>query len=312
MGFYLTTADERAEKKNRITRASTGTRIPDGWNLVSDTTDGVTNYYNWGIDLSGSLQGAGGVGGLLSVIRNGVTYYPVGDANGNITDYVDASGIVVAHREFDAFGNTIVATGPMVHEFHHWFSSKYLDEDTGFYYYGYRYFSSELGRWPSRDPMGDEVFYLRRQAKKEPSARLSDAELRLLLRVGLSPTAIQVAVDTARTEEDKNREILDRFVLDYSYVGNNAIDGIDLLGLCIFECAQDCIFDAGGGPKWSMCSTFAYNCFVLHQPGACGALGGCVGVGVGSVFACYATCGGACLGNPCYKYDPDNIDWPWE
>ncbi len=35
------------------------------------------------------------------------------------------------------------------------FSSKYLDEETGLYYYGYRYLSPVLGRWVNRDPIGE-------------------------------------------------------------------------------------------------------------------------------------------------------------
>ncbi len=76
---------------------------------------------------------------------------PCYDANGNITDYVETNGTVVAHREFDAFGNTVVATGSMVHTLHYWFSTKYLDEETGLYYYGFRYYSPGLGRWVNRD-----------------------------------------------------------------------------------------------------------------------------------------------------------------
>jgi RHS repeat-associated protein len=126
----------------------------DGWNLASETTStGVTNFYVWGIDLSGSLQGAGGIGGLMAVVLNGHAYHPVADANGNVTDYVATNGTVVAHREFDAFGNTIVATGSMVNDFNFWFSSKYQDQDTGLYYYGYRFLSTELGRWVNRDPI---------------------------------------------------------------------------------------------------------------------------------------------------------------
>jgi len=132
--------------------------VYDGWNLISETLQNqqstTTTHYIWGTDLSGSLQGAGGIGGLLCVVRNGTPYYPLADGNGNITDYVDADGAVVAHREFDPFGNTIVATGDKVNDFHFWFSSKYLDQETGLYYYGYRFYSPELGRWPSRDPIG--------------------------------------------------------------------------------------------------------------------------------------------------------------
>src|SRR4029077_13471179 len=45
----------------------------DGWNLVSEL-DGSNNSirsYIWGLDLSGTMQGAGGVGGLLVVKPTG-------------------------------------------------------------------------------------------------------------------------------------------------------------------------------------------------------------------------------------------------
>jgi len=35
------------------------------------------------------------------------------------------------------------------------FSTKYHDDETGLYYYGYRYYKPQLGRWPSRDPIGE-------------------------------------------------------------------------------------------------------------------------------------------------------------
>ena len=35
------------------------------------------------------------------------------------------------------------------------FSSEYYDSETGFVYYNYRYYSSSLGRWLSRDPIGE-------------------------------------------------------------------------------------------------------------------------------------------------------------
>ena len=111
----------------------------------------MTNIYIWGLDLSGTVQGAGGVGGLLAVLRNGTPYFPCYDANGNVTDYVNANGIVVAHREYDPFGRTTIATGTLVRDLHFWFSTKYLDEESGLYYYGYRFYSPELMRFISRD-----------------------------------------------------------------------------------------------------------------------------------------------------------------
>jgi RHS repeat-associated protein len=35
------------------------------------------------------------------------------------------------------------------------FSTKYHDQETDLYYYGYRYYSPELGRWLNRDPLYD-------------------------------------------------------------------------------------------------------------------------------------------------------------
>jgi RHS repeat-associated protein len=109
-------------------------------------------------DLSQSMQGAGGVGGLLAVTETPTsgapaTCYPLYDGNGNITEYINQSATVVAHYEYDPFGNTIVATEAKANDFNYRFSTKPLDSATGFYYYGFRYYDPITGRWPSRDPI---------------------------------------------------------------------------------------------------------------------------------------------------------------
>jgi RHS repeat-associated protein len=109
----------------------------------------------WGRDLSGSLQGAGGVGGLLAVSLNGAWYFPLFDANGNITAYVDEQGVIVAEYTYDAFGGTIAKSGSMADALAHRFSTKYHDAETGLYYYGCRFYSPELMRWLNRDPIGE-------------------------------------------------------------------------------------------------------------------------------------------------------------
>jgi RHS repeat-associated protein len=105
------------------------------------------------------MQGAGGVGGLLMVseISNSQisNYYPTYDGNGNVSEYLDSTGTVVAHYEYDPFGKTTVATGPKANNFAHRFSTKPLDATTGLYYYGYRFYDPNSGRWPSRDPIGE-------------------------------------------------------------------------------------------------------------------------------------------------------------
>ncbi len=102
------------------------------------------------------FQGAGGVGGLLYERRDGAIYIPFQDAFGNIMGYWDTNGVIVAEYTYDAFGKIISQTGSMADVFRHRFSTKYFDTETGFYYYGYRYYFPELRRWLSRDPLEEE------------------------------------------------------------------------------------------------------------------------------------------------------------
>jgi RHS repeat-associated protein len=145
----------------------------DGWNLIAEykldagawTLD---RTYTWGIDLSGSTQGAGGVGGLLSVTKNEAPptgsgqastshFYPIYDGNGNIEAYIDSNGTPAAIYQYDAFGNVLSGGGKgdvlEQAKFSHRFSTKYQDAETGLLYYGYRYSHILLGRWLNRDPI---------------------------------------------------------------------------------------------------------------------------------------------------------------
>ena len=138
-------------------------RVFDGWNPVFERAFDIYSelplsetVYVWGTDLSGSLRGAGGVGGLLAVNRDGDWYVPLYDANGNVTAYVSEGGSVVAEYEYDAFGNTISQSGAMSDDFRHRFSTKPWIAALGVYDYGERMYSPELRRWLSRDPIGEE------------------------------------------------------------------------------------------------------------------------------------------------------------
>jgi len=147
----------RISEQATISSLTTTTRwIYDGWNMLTEyagTT--LSKRYLWGMDLSGSMQGAGGVGGLLSVNDGTATYYPTYDGNGNVSEYLDSTGAVQAHYEYDPFGRITVATGAKAQAFSHRFSTKPLDAETGLYNYGYRYYDPVTGRWPSRDPIGE-------------------------------------------------------------------------------------------------------------------------------------------------------------
>lgn len=109
----------------------------------------------YGIDLPGTLQGAGTIGGILSADLNGTTAYYCYDANGNLTELLDTNGAAVAHYEYAPFGAPLSATGPASKFNSFRFSSKYTYDETGLLYYGYRYYSPGCGRWLARDPLGE-------------------------------------------------------------------------------------------------------------------------------------------------------------
>lgn len=146
---------------------STNRFVYDGWNLVMEVCPGsagispATNYFVWGLDLSGSLQGAGGIGGLLAQLRQSSGTQEVWlygyDANGNVADVIDlATSIAVARYEYDPYGRVIANTGPAAASNHWRFSTKPFDPETGLGYWGFRYYSPTLGRWLSRDPIGEQ------------------------------------------------------------------------------------------------------------------------------------------------------------
>lgn len=140
------------------------------WASVSEydgaekTTGGgleMRRSHAWGLDVTGTPQGAGGVGGLLFTAHHGSGSSPAVhtvcyDGNGNVTALASAAtGTLTAYYDYDAFGSTLRATGPAALANSYRFSTKPVDEETGLVYYGYRWYHPELGRWLSRDPIGE-------------------------------------------------------------------------------------------------------------------------------------------------------------
>ena len=144
----------------------------DGWNLVAEVgaSGALVRSYVWGIDLSGSLQDAGGVGGLLEVscFGNGTTSitncFPAFDGNGNMATLVNAAdGTVSANYEYGPFGELLRATGPMAKANPLRFATQYYDDETDLIMYPRRPYIASTGRWLSRDPIeedGGENLYI--------------------------------------------------------------------------------------------------------------------------------------------------------
>ncbi len=137
--------------------------VYDGWNLLASLNAQQATLINslvWGLDLSGSIQGAGGVGGLLRVTYCGAqttNAFVVYDGNGNVTALVNAvDGSVVAQYEYGPFGEVIRATGPMARVNPFRWSTQYTDDETDLVCYLHRYYNPSTGRWLSRDPIEEE------------------------------------------------------------------------------------------------------------------------------------------------------------
>lgn len=122
-----------------------------------DVNNLPTVTYSRGKDLSGSLEGAGGIGGLLSWTDNDAqqTAFYHADGNGNVTMLINTSQAVVAKYLYDAFGNTLSLAGSLVYANLYRYSSKEAHQNSGLIYYLYRYYDPNLQRWPNKDPLGE-------------------------------------------------------------------------------------------------------------------------------------------------------------
>ncbi len=141
--------------------------VYDEWNVLAelDALGGgrPQRTFAWGLDLSGTFQGAGGVGGLLfaslpseneaGLHVHACTY----DSTANVIGLVSMrDGRVSATYDYDAFGGTLRTEGPAALSNPFRFSTKRTDPETGDIYFGHRCYDPNLGRFLSRDPLQEE------------------------------------------------------------------------------------------------------------------------------------------------------------
>ncbi len=130
--------------------------VYDGWNLVAilNPQSSILQSFTWGLDLSGSEQGAGGVGGLLRccAASTSTTNFVAYDGNGNVAALLKADGSALAAQyEYGPFGEVLRATGASAQINPFRFSTKYHDDESDQLYYGYRNYGISSGRWLNRD-----------------------------------------------------------------------------------------------------------------------------------------------------------------
>lgn len=93
------------------------------------------------------------IGGAIALELNGKVYVPIHDPHGNIVALLDTSGNLVEGYRYTAFGEIQVFSENTVDN--PWrFSSKRHDTETGFVFFGRRYYDPDIGRWTTPDPAG--------------------------------------------------------------------------------------------------------------------------------------------------------------
>jgi len=127
----------------------------DGMQVVQerDTNNNPVVTYTRALDLSMSLSGVGGIGGMLArTDANGSAYYHA-DGNGNITALMDGNENIVARYEYDGFGRLLGQWGTLGPINKMGYSSMPRLGPTGLIGYALRDYDPILMRFTGPDPI---------------------------------------------------------------------------------------------------------------------------------------------------------------
>jgi RHS repeat-associated protein len=107
--------------------------------------------YTRGLDLSDSLHGAGGIGGLLARTDGSGSAYYHADGSGNVTALIDAQENIVGRYLYNPFGKLTGQWGSLASANTMQFSS--MPQLHGLSFYTYRAYDPNLQRWLNSDPI---------------------------------------------------------------------------------------------------------------------------------------------------------------
>jgi RHS repeat-associated protein len=148
----LTTSFSYDALNRRISKTINGTTtqfVYDGWDIVQEIKSGVkTNYVR-------SLN----IDEPLTRITGATIRHYVKDALGSIMALVDDTGATMTTYVYDAFGNATTSGEASDNSFQY---TARENDGTGLYYYRARYFSPEMQRFISEDPIrlnGGDINY---------------------------------------------------------------------------------------------------------------------------------------------------------
>jgi RHS repeat-associated protein len=111
-------------------------------------------YHTLGLDLQNSLDRTSAVGAILAssdAFGSGFNY--LYDGSGNVIASCDNGGVIKDKLTYSPFGRQTSGAKLLFT-----FSTKAVDQ-SNMSYYGYRFYSTDLGRWNKKDPLLDIDFY---------------------------------------------------------------------------------------------------------------------------------------------------------
>jgi len=163
--------DQSRRVKKQVYTWAGGTRqltkeihfVYDAANMLAecDQNNNPIRHYVWGLDTSGTPDGAVGVGGLIeeSQFSSSVQtdFLPAYDGNGNVVAFVQANdGHPRVQYEYGPFGEVLKATGVQASSHSFGWSTRYTDSESGIVQYPLRAYQPAIGRWLSRDPLQEK------------------------------------------------------------------------------------------------------------------------------------------------------------
>ncbi|GEM_PF-3404166 len=108
--------------------------------------DRIADYDRSGNLLIAYTHGPG-IDEPVAMTLNNSTYFYIPDIQGTIRAMVDMDGNTVATYQYDAWGNLVSYGGSLAEQNDYLYTGREYDWQTGIYYYRYRYYNPEIGRF---------------------------------------------------------------------------------------------------------------------------------------------------------------------
>ena len=146
------TYDAIGRRLEKITSTKSTLFICDGQRVVEEYEDSGSGYnlarsYTYGTYIDDVVA-------KIEAVSTPTVLYYHSDRQFNIRGLTDTSGAVKELYAYTPYGKQTVVSSSINSNNNYGFTGRYIDNETGLWYFRARYFSDELGRFISRDPLG--------------------------------------------------------------------------------------------------------------------------------------------------------------